>query len=1049
MFRPSAPPGNNATTPETPAVEIQLPSYINTLVIIALVNAVLCNVFILIRFLEFHVYVATVLGIITATIQDFLSVGAIVPFCKRFRPSAGYVFGEGFWSMIASMIFSFAATIFLSVDFHMTPNFRAKGSGVTHKQRILIVEAMGFCFYLAIGSLCLFYIEPDWTFLEAMFFSMATITTIGFGDGIVKSTGGRLFVIAYASGGIVLFAVCINGIRYVIMEDLHQRFALRAKNRKAKRDAAKQDRDIQRRLRETRGSSNQGQAGTEQEEQEQATMPTAIIYRRLASWTMRRPPPPSMGDPIMQSKTEVPNSLDNPESSHTSTSASLDKHPQSSHSMPTTFTSPHCAHTVDGTETTSHDITTTPEPRIMPSPRPSPALPPIDTTMRISVYPKPVMIQSPTQTDVPMPDESDSNQSIRGSDPSGTDMPSDDDMDHNNNNSIPNEASDIGHGQGHDSGNDTGASDDQRKRKHIFSRLNPFHRRQSSLASPRSEVRRGTIPPPTSQDQERELAYRETMSEYRRRVEVWVAIFLFFWVIGATIYTFIEDWDYMTSFYFVFVAFSTIGYGDVVPQTVAGRSFFLVYCIVGVVTVTSLASVISEALSKKMRRHVIEVQLKKHRRHIRFHGRLHGETHSSHQRHTSDDDADHGQPDGPALPSVEHQGDLIPKEERQYDVDIKKMVKVSRDFHDLLQRVLVSSKNEQIVTYDSLNSVSQLASRHESQSQREPDHCLSRPDSFKNSRSSSTSAWRDVESGTVKSLYEFLSDPDDNPSITRDLDQVRVEALYSRKRKAKEQQRLEGKFFGGQDNRSFTPSPDQIQMVTWPTHSTSTPPPDSTPELLSGQPNSKILNDSVLQQTSRPAIRSSDTNMTSSTISPTSPNRHPTKVYPPPQQRNYSWSSNRRQLELQTAFPASDSLALATETPTDKPLKSSEEFSSSTRTQHVISMDSQIFNDLCVYADECRRMVESVEDMLTRMAAWERRERKLERKRQQVCTQQQALLHARKERLASLSVQRGDVGDVIEDEQELIELLEKAIELLTENPIDRNLIQLYSPLNAS
>ena len=34
-----------------------------------------------------------------------------------------------------------------------------------------------------------------------------------------------------------------------------------------------------------------------------------------------------------------------------------------------------------------------------------------------------------------------------------------------------------------------------------------------------------------------------------------------------------EQWDFFTAFYFCFVGFTTIGYGDFSPQSPAGRAF--------------------------------------------------------------------------------------------------------------------------------------------------------------------------------------------------------------------------------------------------------------------------------------------------------------------------------------------------------------------------------------------------------------------------------------------------------------------------------------------
>jgi hypothetical protein len=41
---------------------------------------------------------------------------------------------------------------------------------------------------------------------------MITITTIGFGDIVPKTAGGRVFVVFYASGGIVLFGKSSDSI---------------------------------------------------------------------------------------------------------------------------------------------------------------------------------------------------------------------------------------------------------------------------------------------------------------------------------------------------------------------------------------------------------------------------------------------------------------------------------------------------------------------------------------------------------------------------------------------------------------------------------------------------------------------------------------------------------------------------------------------------------------------------------------------------------------------------------------------------------------------
>jgi len=52
-------------------------------------------------------------------------------------------------------------------------------------------------------------------------------------------------------------------------------------------------------------------------------------------------------------------------------------------------------------------------------------------------------------------------------------------------------------------------------------------------------------------------------------------------------------------FFFCFVTFSTIGYGDLAPSTPAGRSIFVIWALLGVGTMTILISVLTEAYSSK------------------------------------------------------------------------------------------------------------------------------------------------------------------------------------------------------------------------------------------------------------------------------------------------------------------------------------------------------------------------------------------------------------------------------------------------------------------
>jgi len=56
-----------------------------------------------------------------------------------------------------------------------------------------------------------------------------------------------------------------------------------------------------------------------------------------------------------------------------------------------------------------------------------------------------------------------------------------------------------------------------------------------------------------------------------------LGIFVLLIIIGAQTYHSTEGWTYFDSFYFTIVTATTIGYGDLVPHTIAGKSFTMIF----------------------------------------------------------------------------------------------------------------------------------------------------------------------------------------------------------------------------------------------------------------------------------------------------------------------------------------------------------------------------------------------------------------------------------------------------------------------------------------
>lgn len=63
--------------------------------------------------------------------------------------------------------------------------------------------------------------------------------------------------------------------------------------------------------------------------------------------------------------------------------------------------------------------------------------------------------------------------------------------------------------------------------------------------------------------------------------------------IGTIFYRFSEKWDWMDALYFSVVTMATVGYGDHVPTSTAGKIFTIPYILISVTLFLMLANAIS------------------------------------------------------------------------------------------------------------------------------------------------------------------------------------------------------------------------------------------------------------------------------------------------------------------------------------------------------------------------------------------------------------------------------------------------------------------------
>ena len=94
---------------------------------------------------------------------------------------------------------------------------------------------------------------------------------------------------------------------------------------------------------------------------------------------------------------------------------------------------------------------------------------------------------------------------------------------------------------------------------------------------------------------------QQISKEQRRHLDVVLAISAVSILLLATIiYHYVEDWSWVDSFYFSAIAASTVGFGDIAPDTDGAKLFTVFY-------VFAAVSIIATWLNERMRRHGLKL----------------------------------------------------------------------------------------------------------------------------------------------------------------------------------------------------------------------------------------------------------------------------------------------------------------------------------------------------------------------------------------------------------------------------------------------------------
>ncbi|MBW0500732.1 hypothetical protein O181_040447 [Austropuccinia psidii MF-1] len=187
----------------------------------SLALGLIANASLICRYFEYRPQRSTLTAIVILTLHDILNVSILIFFAiKASRlPHVAQVFPSTGWMSLASTFVSSLCNITLFIDYFVVDNFRAKGSGLTTKQRTMVILSMGLLLYIGLGATIFSWLEREkLDFSDALYFCVCTVTTVGFGDIIPTRVVSRIFNFFYAIGGIILLALTVSTMRDNIFE---------------------------------------------------------------------------------------------------------------------------------------------------------------------------------------------------------------------------------------------------------------------------------------------------------------------------------------------------------------------------------------------------------------------------------------------------------------------------------------------------------------------------------------------------------------------------------------------------------------------------------------------------------------------------------------------------------------------------------------------------------------------------------------------------------------------------------------------------------------
>ncbi|RKP23988.1 hypothetical protein SYNPS1DRAFT_23917 [Syncephalis pseudoplumigaleata] len=203
---------------------IAKPTVVTVLMSLGLLAAVVSNAALYARLLLYHVHVMTAITVAASGLRVLIITVAIVVY-HAIMPGASHgrqlSYTSEWYMCITDVVLSSIVFAVLLYDIFYARKYKLKGNGLSHQERFFINTIVVTTLWWSLGSIAFMYLEK-WSFLSSLFFTLVTMSTVGFGNMAPTTMGSKLACVVLAVVGVSLLGMLVNSFATMILDNIRQ-----------------------------------------------------------------------------------------------------------------------------------------------------------------------------------------------------------------------------------------------------------------------------------------------------------------------------------------------------------------------------------------------------------------------------------------------------------------------------------------------------------------------------------------------------------------------------------------------------------------------------------------------------------------------------------------------------------------------------------------------------------------------------------------------------------------------------------------------------------